>query len=137
MIVPENDAVTERQHDCTADAAGVKPAVLSAILDSLVDPVLFADTDHIIRYMNRSAVAHYSEGSDLIGRSIMECHNESSQAVIREVLEAMGAGEDERLITDNERHRIFMRAVRDPDGRVIGYYERYAPPHRETVDDRA
>jgi hypothetical protein len=31
-------------------------------------------------------------------------------------------------ITDNEKHRIFMRAVRTPDGRLLGYYERYEPP---------
>ncbi len=40
----------------------------------------------------------------------------------------MRAGEDERLITDNEKQRIFMRAVRDPNGTLLGYYERYEPP---------
>jgi hypothetical protein len=45
-----------------------------------------------------------------------------------EILAAMHEGEDERLITDNEKHRILMRAVRDSDGRVLGYYERYEPP---------
>ncbi len=37
----------------------------------------------------------------------------------------MQAGEEERLITDNEKHRIYMRAVRGADGQVLGYYERY------------
>jgi hypothetical protein len=45
-----------------------------------------------------------------------------------DILAAMHAGEEERLITDNEEHRIYMRAVRDQDGRVLGYYERYEPP---------
>jgi hypothetical protein len=44
------------------------------------------------------------------------------------VLVALHAGEEERLITDNEKHRIYMRAVRDADGKGLGYYERYAPP---------
>lgn len=35
---------------------------------------------------------------------------------------------EERLTTDNEKHRIYMRAVRDADGQVLGYYERYEPP---------
>jgi hypothetical protein len=35
----------------------------------------------------------------------------------------------ERLITDNEKHRIY-RAVRGPDGQVLGYYERYESPAR-------
>jgi hypothetical protein len=33
-----------------------------------------------------------------------------------------------RLITDSPKHRIYMRAVRDADGKLIGYYERYEPP---------
>ena len=45
-----------------------------------------------------------------------------------EILAAMQAGEEERLITDNEKHRIYMRAVRGADGQVLGYYERYEPP---------
>ena len=43
-------------------------------------------------------------------------------------LAAMHEGLDERLIADNEKHRIYMRAVRDEDGNVLGYYERYEPP---------
>jgi DUF438 domain-containing protein len=103
-------------------------STLSAILDSIDAPVLFADTEHVIRYMNRAAVKHYDEAASLIGRSLLDCHNPASQAVIHETLEALRAGEDERLITDSEKHRIYMRAVRDTSGTVIGYYERYAPP---------
>jgi PAS domain S-box-containing protein len=102
--------------------------LLTAILDSLRDPILVADRDHVTRYMNRAATAHYSQGAALIGRSLLECHNERSQAVMREVLAALEAGEEERLITDNEKHRIYMRAVRGADGRLLGYYERYEPP---------
>jgi hypothetical protein len=40
----------------------------------------------------------------------------------------MQAGEEEWLITDNERHRIYMRAVRGVDSQVLGFYERYEPP---------
>ena len=35
---------------------------MAAILDSLKDPVLFADTEHVTRYMNKAAIAHYEEG---------------------------------------------------------------------------
>lgn len=105
--------------------------LLAAVLDSLRDPVLVADTEHITRYMNKAAIAHYSEGTALIGRSLLDCHNERSQATMLEVLAALQAGETERLITDNAKHRIYMRAVRDPRGALIGYYERYEPPRRE------
>jgi hypothetical protein len=78
--------------------------------------------------MNKSAIAHFDAGEALLGTSLLDCHNERSCAIIVEILEAMRDGLDERLITDNEKHRIYMRAVRDADGKVIGYYERYEPP---------
>jgi DUF438 domain-containing protein len=106
----------------------VDTSLLASILDSLKDPILFADTEHITRYMNKAAIAHYSGGESLIGRSLLDCHNEASQALMKEILAALHAGEEERLYADNEEHRIYMCAVRDPQGRVLGYYERYAPP---------
>ena len=108
----------------------IDTTLMAAILDSLKDPVLFADTDHVTRYMNKAAIAYYDEGASLIGRSLMDCHNEQSQEMMIEILAAMHEGEDERIITDDEKHRIFMRVVRDAEGRVLGYYERYAPPSR-------
>ena len=106
----------------------IETTLMAAILDSLKDPLLFADTEHVIRYMNKAAIAYYDEGESLIGRSLLDCHNEQSQREIVEILAAMQAGEEERLITDDERHRIYMRVVRGADGRVLGYYERYEPP---------
>jgi DUF438 domain-containing protein len=102
--------------------------LLTAILDSLKAPLLFADTGHMIRYMNKAAIEHFDDGEALLGRSLMDCHNTESQRIIVEILDAMEAGEDERLITDNEEHRIYMRVVRDRVGKVLGYYERYEPP---------
>ena len=106
----------------------INATLMAAILDSLKDPLLFADTEHITRYMNKAAIAYNSEGESLIGRSLLDCHNEKSQRQIIDILAAMQAGEEERLITDNEEHRIYMRAVRGADGQVLGYYERYEPP---------
>ena len=104
--------------------------LLAAILDSLNDPVVFADTQHTIQYMNKAAIERYKErgGADLIGSSLLECHNEQSQQMIIEILAAMHNGEEERLITDSEKHRAYMRVVRDSDGKLLGYYERYEPP---------
>ncbi len=112
----------------------ISTMILEAILDSLKNPLLFADAKHIICYMNAAAKTHYKEGEKLIGTSLLDCHNEQSCEVIIDVLEAMNNGVDERLTTDNEKHRIYMRAVRDADGNVLGYFERYEPPRapRET-----
>jgi PAS domain-containing protein len=109
----------------------IGPSFMAAILDSLKDPILFADTEHVTRYMNKAAVAHYAEdGEDLIGQSLLNCHNERSRQMMIEILAEMHEGLEERLITDNEKHRIFMRAVRGTEGQVLGYYERYEPPRR-------
>lgn len=54
-------------------------ALLEAFLDSLHAPFLFVDTEHVIRRMNRAAIAYYKEGESLIGRSILDCHNERSR----------------------------------------------------------
>ena len=80
----------------------IDPSLMAAILDSLKDPILFADTEHVTRYMNKAAVAHYKEGENLIGRSLLDCHNERSQQMMIEILADMHQGLDERLITDND-----------------------------------
>lgn len=106
----------------------IDTAIMSCILNSLKDPLVFVDTDHIIRYVNKAAVVNYAKWGDIIGKSVFHCHNEHSCDVIREVFQAMQQGEDERLVTDNEKHRVYMRAVRDEEGKLIGYFERYEPP---------
>ncbi len=106
----------------------IDEAYLAAVLDSLRDPLLVADAaSHEIVYMNKAAISHFKDGVDLLGRSLLDCHNEKSNAVILEVLEALAAGEEERLIHEDEKERIYMRAVRETDGDMIGYYERYEP----------
>jgi DUF438 domain-containing protein len=108
-------------------------AFLTTLLDSLKDQFVFVDTTHTIRCMNKAALAHYDEGAALIGRSVLDCHNAKSQQVIREVFAALQAGEDERFLGDDKKHRIYMRAVRDPAGKLLGYYERYEPSTKATT----
>jgi len=109
----------------------IDSTLMAAILDSLKDPILVADVEHVTRYMNKAATAYYDEGEALIGRSLLDCHNERSQQMMIEILAEMHKGLEERLITDNDEHRIYMRVVRDADGKVLGYYERYEPPRAE------
>ena len=104
--------------------------LLAQILDSLIEPVLVGDTDHKVVYMNRAAAGHYTGGRKLMGTSLLDCHNDASQRIMIEVLEAMRAGEDERLISANDKRRIYMRAIRDESGALVGYYERYERPSK-------
>ncbi len=98
------------------------------LLDSLKNPLLFADTGHIVRYLNKAAQNFYSGGLILVGSSLLDCHNQQSQQAMQAILERMQQGLDEELITNNEKWRIYMRAVRSSTGELIGYYERFEPP---------
>jgi hypothetical protein len=62
---------------------------MSAILDSLKDPLLFADSEHIPQYLNQAAKSHYPGGEDLIGQSLLDGHIEESQASMKEILALM------------------------------------------------
>jgi transcriptional regulator with PAS, ATPase and Fis domain len=102
-----------------------------SLLNSITDSILVADTNHIVQYMNKAAIAHHTKGEKLLGSDLLECHNEESQKMMVEILAEMQSGLEEKLITDNEKYRIFMRAVRDDSGKLIGYYERYEPPRQK------
>ena len=105
-----------------------KPELLTLILDSWNNSVVFVDTSHVIRYMNAPARMHYAKWGDVLGKSIFDCHNPDSCQIIRDCFARLQNGEEEILFADNEKHRVYMRGVRDNRGKLIGYFERYEPP---------
>lgn len=102
-----------------------------SLLNSIKDPILVADMKHIVQYMNKAAIEHYEEGKSLLSSNLFLCHNEESQKMMIDILADMQNGLDEKMITDNEKHRIYMWAVRDEEGKLIGYFERYEPPQKQ------
>lgn len=101
--------------------------LLKCLLDSLIEPIIFADTGHVIRYMNPAACVqlHKYGGDELVGKSLFDCHNQASSRTIREVWARMQDGLEEECISAKDGKRTFMRAVRDQEGGLLGYYERY------------
>lgn len=102
--------------------------ILSAILNSILEPIVFVDENHIITYMNSAGIEKYKErgGRNLIGKSIFDCHNENSNKIIKEVFEELQNGLDEKYIsTNNKNEKYFIRAVRDVNGKLLGYFERF------------
>ncbi|MFH0783725.1 MAG: PAS domain-containing protein [Pseudomonadota bacterium] len=100
-----------------------------AILDSVKNPIVFVDNDHIIRYLNRSAKVRYYEKrgySDLIGKSILDCHNSISANQITEAHDRLQKGENEvYLEPDKNQERVtVVVGVRDVGGILLGYYAR-------------
>ncbi len=97
----------------------------AALLESMPEPIVLCDTAHVVRYANPAGLAHYAKWGDIRGRSIAGCHKAESMVAIEAILAAFDAGETERCIADRPDKRIYMRAVRDAAGAVVGYYERY------------
>jgi DUF438 domain-containing protein len=100
-----------------------------AVLDSINHPIVFVDNEHIIRYLNKPAKVRYYEKrgySNLIGKSLFDCHNPASEVKIKHLHKRLQQGEDEIfLMISKNQEKITVVGVRDHDGRLIGYYERF------------
>lgn len=100
-----------------------------AITDSVKSPIVFVDNGHIIQYLNRSAKVRYYEKrgySDLIGKSIFDCHNPISAKQITEAHERLQKGENEVYLDPDKNHEkvTVIVGVRDINGILLGYYAR-------------
>ncbi len=114
---------------------------LSQYFKSLVDqdvaPIVICDTAHTIIYMNHTAQQRYARrgGAALVGRSLLACHNAASNAAIGRVLDWFGrSAEHNRVFT--YRHEaddadVYMIALRDESGALIGYYEKHEVRRRD------
>ncbi|HBV85946.1 MAG TPA: hypothetical protein DEF42_04610 [Desulfosporosinus sp.] len=104
--------------------------MLSYILDSYPYPIAFVDCDHVIRYLNKRAEYHYYQERgyrDLIGKSIFDCHlNPKSEEMIKSVVEQLKNHANEVFLKVSPRNeRIYIVPVRDENGELIGYFERF------------
>ena len=99
------------------------------ILDSLPYPIVFVDTDHVIRYVNKTARFAYNQVrgyGDLVGKSIFDCHSEASREKILQVVEKLkNHGNEIFLGVGVNNQRIYINPVRDESGALIGYFERF------------
>lgn len=117
---------------------------LNVALKSLAEldraPLVLCDLSHIIVYMNPAAVKRYSKwgGASLLGKSLMDCHNEESRAGIRRIIGwfAQNPANNRVYISYNEKENrdTYMIALRDDNDVLIGYYEKheYRTPETET-----
>ena len=83
---------------------------LSDILNAINFPVVFVNTEHIIKYMNSSAVEQQSKQEDLIGKSIFACHNENSGKKIRELFDKLKNGAKEILFSESDEKKSILQA---------------------------
>jgi DUF438 domain-containing protein len=99
--------------------------ILKAILDALDIEIVFVDTTHTIRFMNKYAVNNYKDrfGTDLIGKSIFNCHNDNSKRLILQGFLELLKGKDKVLVFKNEKLKEYMVGVRNENGTLLGYFE--------------
>lgn len=102
-----------------------------SIIDSDNMPIVVCNTEHEIIYMNPTAVQRYAKkgGAELIGKSLLNCHNSTSNEKIKAVLEWFEKSpENNRIFTfhnPKENKDVYMIALRDDNGNLIGYYEKH------------
>lgn len=102
--------------------------------------VVICNTEHEIIYMNPAAVERYAKrgGAELVGRSLLACHNAASVEKIRRVTAWFAqSSANNRVYTfhdDRENKDVYMVALRDEAGKLIGYYEKHEYRNAETQD---
>ncbi len=109
--------------------------LFKSILEQDLAPIVVCDMTDTIVYMNPSAKAHYHK--DLTGGSIKACHPPKANEMIEKVLAWFRASRENNIIytyrNDEENKDVYMVALRDEDGTLIGYYEKHEYRNRETV----
>lgn len=117
---------------------------LNQFFKSIIDQdrcaVVICNLDHEIIYMNPAAAARYARrgGARLVGRSLLDCHNEKSGEVIKKVVAWFVESTDHNIIytshNKKENKDVYMVALRDEDGTLIGYYEKHEYRNAETEE---
>lgn len=107
-------------------------SLLKSVLDQDDAPIVVCDNAHRIVYMNPTAVRRYQRygGAALLGKSLLDCHNAQSKHAIEEVQNWFAADVSHNVMhtTYNaaENKDVYMIALRDDQGALIGYYEKHA-----------
>ena len=113
--------------------------VFKSVLEADRAAVVICDLEHRIIYMNPAANDRYKKwgGAELLGKSLLDCHNERSREIIRKVVEWFKASKDNNLVytfyNEKENKDVYMVALRDDTGELIAYYEKHEYRNRETM----
>lgn len=121
-----------------AELAELSP-LFKAVLEADRAPVVLCAPDHTVVYMNPAAVARYTKrgGAALVGRSLLDCHTPAAAERIRDVVAWFERGPENNWVyefrNDAENKDVYMVALRNDAGALIGYYEKHEYRDRETA----
>lgn len=110
-----------------------------SIIDQDRSAVVICNLEHEIIYMNPAAIQRYEKrgGQALVGRSLLDCHNPQSVGMIEKVILWFSESVEHNLIytfhNEKENKDVYMVALRDGSGSLIGYYEKHEYRDRETA----
>lgn len=105
--------------------------IFKALIDADNTSIVICDMNHTIIYMNPVAVEKHLKkgGANLIGSSIMDCHNKKSCEKIEEVISWFKKSSDNNRIftfhNPKENKDVYMIALRDSQNNLMGYYEKH------------
>lgn len=115
---------------------------LTPFFKSMIDEdkaaVVICDTEHKIIYMNPAACENYRKwgGAALLGQNLLDCHNSKSQEMIKKIVEWFQVDKSHNRIytyyNEKQNKDVYMIALRDEQGELIGYYEKHEHRNRET-----
>lgn len=115
-------------------------ALIKSVLEQDRAAIVICDTNHIIKYMNKTAINRYSKrgGEKLIGQNLLDCHNDQSKEMINKILNWFMEDESHNMIytfnNEKENKDVYMVALRDDDNRLIGYYEKHEYRNKEIAE---
>ena len=106
-----------------------------SILEQDKAPVVVCNTESTVIYMNPSAISKYHR--DLTGKNLKNCHPAEANEKIDKVLEWFEKSPNNNMVytyrNDKENKDVYMVALRNTDGALIGYYEKHEYRNRETA----
>jgi len=108
-----------------------------SVLEQDSAPVVICDTAHKIIYMNPAACRRYEKyGAErLLGRNLLDCHNAASAEKIKQVTARFQNDAQCNTVhtfyNQTENKDVYMVALRDDDGTLIGYYEKHVCRNRD------
>lgn len=107
-----------------------------SVIDSDKAPVVICDLEHTVVYMNPASIARYKV--DITGKSLKACHNAEAGEKIDRVVAWFAESKENNVVytsrNDKENKDVYMVALRDDNGILIGYYEKHEYRNKETAE---
>ena len=102
-----------------------------SVLEMDRSPIVLCNLEHKIMYMNPTAAKRYesSGGYKMLGGSVLDCHGPYGKEKLLEVVEWFKADTANNIIYESRNEKeykdVYMVALREDDGTLIGYYEKH------------